>query len=358
MNVRPLTLASISAEQAQVRQALAAGLTLPFHRDSQAGALHLRLADGESQDLNSHWRCDGGRFSLSEPAPMLSLLADCPLLPVTDAADPAYEWYWTLYNQSLCPALHALLGEIYPYAESETHHEPIDGWLTVSWNGIRSRSRIQTAASTWLALLSHAGWRRPCAPLPDIFTLSSPLVLAEAMVTPEALRHIQPGAVLLPNYPYFSPSGQGSVVLPPWRLYGNLQLTGLAPYRFTVTDMENLPVSSSIAPLPSENPAVFHQESDNVTDFTAPLPPLPVTLTVRCGNLMSTLPDLQRLAEGSVLTLSDVTPGEAWLYYGEIPLAQGDLVDVEGKLGLQITRLLSLAASVDAENTSERESAL
>ncbi|WP_277394973.1 FliM/FliN family flagellar motor switch protein [Pseudomonas viridiflava] len=45
---------------------------------------------------------------------------------------------------------------------------------------------------------------------------------------------------------------------------------------------------------------------------------------------------------GSVLTFNGCTPGHAMLHHGERVLAHGELVDVEGRLGLQITRMEAL----------------
>jgi type III secretion protein Q len=72
-----------------------------------------------------------------------------------------------------------------------------------------------------------------------------------------------------------------------------------------------------------------------------PLDQLPMALTVRCGSLNLTLGDLRRIAAGTVLPVSDITPGYATLCHGERVVAEGELVDVDGRLGLQITRMAS-----------------
>jgi type III secretion protein Q len=74
-----------------------------------------------------------------------------------------------------------------------------------------------------------------------------------------------------------------------------------------------------------------------------PLDQLPLALTLRCGALNLTLGDLRRIGAGSVLEVSGVTPGHATLCHGERIVAEGELVDVDGRLGLQITRMASPA---------------
>jgi len=70
---------------------------------------------------------------------------------------------------------------------------------------------------------------------------------------------------------------------------------------------------------------------------------LPLAVTLRCGSLELTLGDLRRIAAGTVLPVNGVTPGFATLCHGERVVAEGELVSVEGRLGLQITRMASQA---------------
>ncbi|MGI8488923.1 type III secretion system cytoplasmic ring protein SctQ [Pectobacterium sp. S5] len=376
-HVRPLTLPALRAQHARIRSTLATGLSLPFIRDGRAGRLHLQLANALEQAEESSiaqassWRSDIGIISLADPFPVLSLLSDCPLLPLTEDDDAAQEWYWTLYNQLLNPVLRALVGEIYPLglsqkerdsAEQHSEDAALCVWLSVSWNGITVRSRTQAADAVWLALFSRADWHRQRRALPAGTTIAIQLTLADAVLPLSALCHLRTGDLILPNRPWFTPSGEGTLSAGTLRLRGTLQLTELAPYTFTVTDMETVSMPSSatdtmLADPHSEASALeFTPISDSVTEN---LPPLPVTLHIRCGSLTMTLTELQHLASGSVLTLRDVVPGQAWLYHGDIALASGDLVDVEGRLGLQITQRFSAPTPIlpiaDEEHAAEPE---
>ncbi|MCL6364807.1 YscQ/HrcQ family type III secretion apparatus protein [Pectobacterium carotovorum subsp. carotovorum] len=370
-HIRPLTLPTLCAQHARVRSTLAAGLSLPFTRDGRAGRLHLQLANAREQEEDSfttqagRWRTDIGHVSLADPFPVLSLLSDCPLLPLTEDNDAAQEWYWTLYNQSLNPVLRTLIGEIYPLGLSQTEQDSTEqnhnaAWLSVSWNGITVRSRMQAADTVWLALFSRADWHHQRRALPAGMTIAIPLTLADAVLPLSALRRLRTGDLILPNRPWFIPSGEGTLSSGTLRLRGTLQLTALAPYTFTVTDMEtvSMPATDTMLAAPHSDASAleYTPTSDNVTEN---LPPLPVTLHIRCGSLTMTLAELQHLTSGSVLTLRDVVPGQAWLYHGDIALASGDLVDVEGRLGLQITQCFSAPAHelpiADEEYAAEPE---
>ncbi|MFJ5359552.1 type III secretion system cytoplasmic ring protein SctQ [Pectobacterium sp. CHL-2024] len=372
-HVRPLTLPILRAQHARIRSTLTTGLALPFIRDGLAGRLHLQLAnecelaEESSTAQASSWRSDIGDISLTDPFPVLSLLSDCPLLPLSEDDDAAQAWYWTLYNQSLNPVLQALVGEIYPLDRSqkeqdsrEQNHNAV--WLSVSWNGMSVRSRMQAADDVWLALFSRADWHRQRRTLPAGMAIAIPLTLADAVLPLSALCRLRTGDLILPNRPWFTPSGEGTLSVGTLRLRGTLQLTEAAPYTFTVTDMEtvSMPPSATDTMLadPHSETSVLEPTpiSDNVTEN---LPPLPVTLHLRCGSLTMTLAELQHLASGSVLTLRDIVPGQAWLYYGDIALASGDLVDVEGRLGLQITQRFSSPTPIlpiaDEEHAAEPE---
>ncbi|WP_174868472.1 type III secretion system cytoplasmic ring protein SctQ [Pectobacterium polaris] len=375
--VRPLTLPTLRTQYVRIQSTLATGLVLPFIRDGLAGRLHLQLANTREQAEESStaqassWRSDIGNISLTDPFPALSLLSDCPLLPLTEDDDAAQEWYWTLYNQSLNPVLRVLVGEIYPLERSQKEQDSAEqhgksaalcAWLSVSWNGMTVRSRMQAADAVWLALFSRADWHRQRRTLPAGMAIAIQLTLAEAVLPLSALHRLRVGDLILTNRPCFTPSGEGTLSASTLRLRGTLQLADHAPYTFTVTDMEtvSMPPSATdtmLADPHSEASALEHaQMSDNVTEN---LPSLPITLHIRCGSLTMTLTELQCLASGSVLTLRDVVPGQAWLYYGDIALASGDLVDVEGRLGLQITQRFSAPIQnlpiADEEHAAEPE---
>ena len=71
-----------------------------------------------------------------------------------------------------------------------------------------------------------------------------------------------------------------------------------------------------------------------------PFDELSMALTVRCGVLSLTLGELRNLAPGAVLGITGYAPGMAGLYYGDRPIGQGQLVEVDGRLGLQLSRVM------------------
>ncbi|WP_051124039.1 MULTISPECIES: FliM/FliN family flagellar motor switch protein [unclassified Dickeya] len=363
---RPVSLA-----QARASRQLAMPQRFAFQVDNEPGELRLQLAPVArpiAQETIGSWHCQAGAFWLEHAGPLLSLLSACPAiepLPAVDAQD--WHGYWMLYNHYLSPQLRDWLGEIRPAPPQEQGHTIPDNalalWLSVVCGDRHFSARLWVGAGTLQVWLAHPGWQRTYAALPDYLAIRVPLTLAEVTLSLEQWAAREPGDVICPLKLYFSVAGTGSVTLAGWRLSGQLTVDGLAPYRFTVTELEECPVTTVFddpSPFadspPVEEPRVLADAGypAAATDaglggphhtlangYASALPPLSLALTVRCGYLTLTLQDLQQLAPGSVLTLQQAVPGEATLYHGEQALAHGELVDVAGRLGLQITHCLN-----------------
>jgi type III secretion protein Q len=154
----------------------------------------------------------------------------------------------------------------------------------------------------------------------------------------EVLRSLREGDIVFPEQALFAPDGQGSLQIGGCHL--GLLLESTSPPRFIVTELEKTAMN---APLDHLNPPSLDQMNaiEGLPDPASPdrFADLPLVLTLRLGNVSLKLSELRHLAIGSVLTVEGSTVGSAMLCHGERPLAHGELVDVEGRLGLQITRL-------------------
>lgn len=111
-----------------------------------------------------------------------------------------------------------------------------------------------------------------------------------------------------------------------------------APFTDEAPDTPDLQEDVELAERPGPEPDTEEAQQQPLS----PLSQLPVALTLRCGTLSLTLEELRRLGSGSVLEIHGVTPGHASLCHGEQVVAEGELVEVGGRLGLQITRMASL----------------
>jgi type III secretion system YscQ/HrcQ family protein len=138
------------------------------------------------------------------------------------------------------------------------------------------------------------------APAPGISVAAS-LRAGAATLAPEELDALAPGDVVLLDGP---PGDRHALVLP-----GGFRATG----RLEET--------------------AFHVEETSMPDR---LPEIPVTLEVELARFPVTLADLARLEPGAVLTLPIDRRGLVTLRAGEHPVARGELVDVDGAVGVRI----------------------
>ncbi|NDL63384.1 FliM/FliN family flagellar motor switch protein [Acerihabitans arboris] len=291
-------------------------------------------------------RCEHGLLLLSAAGPALGLMADCPALPIAENnADPAScpGWYWSLYNQLLATELQALFGSLRA-VPPQSVGDAVTLELTVTLGDRRARSLLCLSAGTLRRLLDISGWRRVQAPLPQDLALALPLTLGTLTLSLDDVGSLRPGDMLLPTGRCFSPAGEGRVRCGLLTLRGQLRPGADTMTHFYITTMENTDVTMNSDELDDDQPqasdAGEEWETGPLTDASA-FAPLPLLLSVRCGQLKMTLGALQRLAPGALLLVENVLPGEAVLCHGEYALAKGELVDVEGQLGLEITQVFS-----------------
>ncbi len=341
-----------SHKEARVRRWLGSGWRYPFTVGDCQGELRL-LPSGNpgTATVVQHFYSDAGMLALSDPAPVLALLADCPLLTGEDVNGDG--WYWSFFNQQLSKQIIKLLGKLSPVSDvSLAEIAPLTLRLQVLIGEQIAHSLLQLSLDVLQQLATQASWQRLYNPLDEMLPLKPPLLAGRLALSTRRIAALQCGDVLLPSHPFFTPDGQGVVVFAQHQFHG--QLTPSAhpgePDLFHITLREDLTMSHPNEPITSdEEPEMTAGLSNQpnepcdqqVFDSLRPgLDALPLELTIRCGHLQLTLGELQQLDTGSTIIIEHVIPGEAVLCHGDFFLAKGELVDVDGHLGLQITSMI------------------
>lgn len=328
-----LSLPRREKQETALRQRIGAGVRFHYQLAGETGQLALFLTDDAPSEHALALSCSSGVVQLSDAEAVLALLSDCPALPYAEAE--ATPWYWPLFNQALSAELQPLFGEFSP--ADEINHAPFTLRLELRLGEFHSESMLMASIATLNRLLDRAGWLPEAAALPSDLPLSFPLNLGALTLSAMQLRQLRPEDVLLPTRAAFSVRGEGALQLAGVRLSG--ALTGEADRAFfTLSDLEIAPVT-----FPYDNDDMASATPPDEAWQSAPAPALdglPLALTVRCGQLRLTLGELQHLSAGATVMVDNVQPGEALLCHGDFPLAKGELVDVEGRLGLQITHML------------------
>lgn len=332
-----LAFRPVDQREAACRRQIGAGRIYPFELAGEPGRLCLSLADNVPPRAMTCWQTDIGLLALSDAQAVLALMSACPTFALTDDA-PEQAWYWRWWHQQLSGELLALFGHI-TLTEDNAGTGECRLWLTMEWGGQRTQSLLTLSYQSLSSLMMKAGWYQDAIPLPETLALSVPVIIGELGLSLDALQTLQSGDVVLPETHFFTPEGQGMIRCASRVLHGEVQMQPGATAHFYLTEME----SNNVALTPDEFEHPHHPESfcdaepvTEATDFA----PLPLSLSVRCGQLKLTLGELQHLSAGAMVMIENVTPGQAILCHGDYPLAKGELVDVEGKLGLQITHML------------------
>lgn len=239
--------------------------------------------------------------------------------------------------------------------------------LDVRVGAARVTSHLEMTGATLLGLLRATPWQRPAAPGIAGFVLHVPLELGHLALAAGQLATLRPGDVLVPQTALFDSSGQGLIRLGRHCLQVRVH-SRAAPLRLTLLALEETVMSTTAdtdiltpdwddstgyepdaqAAEAAEHPesayaAADTEEAPMTEPVAAEVPErfddLPLALTIRCGHLQLTLGELRNLAPGAVLQVQGVAPGTAALFYGERALAHGELVEVDGRLGLQIAHV-------------------
>lgn len=219
---------------------------------------------------------------------------------------------------------------------------PLDDECILRWVLHSSRHSVachaRASAATWCALLARGDWRTEAATLAHFPALpvASAIVLARHTLPAAAAQALRPGDIILPDVPAFACNGQGRLRLGAlslavaWRAPNHLDILHLEPC------MEQHDDEGGAGALPLADLTTDGGESA-AFDAQA-LQAVPVTLDFLLGRVQLPLARLQQLAVGSVLEVSHGSPFAVAIDCGGRLLGHAEIVDVDGRLGLRVTR--------------------
>lgn len=243
-------------------------------------------------------------------------------------------------------------------------------------------ARLEGAASALSALAAAAPWQAgaPRA-LPEArLRVRVPVALGRLRLAPRTLRSLRAGDVLLPRRPRFHPDGAGVVRLGPCCLAGVLDAAGGFRFeRWSADPMDDhsdedddtlahdaadalahdaeppddglidpdadpdVDPDADLDADPDADPDADLDAAPRAPSIDPPIEALPLTLTIELGVLELSVAQVRALAPGQVLALERPLPAQARLVCGGIELARGELVELEGRLGLEIAALAPAA---------------
>lgn len=340
---RPLQLPQRARQSVALQNQFSTGRQLFFQHGERCGVITLLPARGRYDLRWPGFQCAGGSFALQTPNPLLHLLAECPPLHQPDVQLP--DWYWRLLNQQLPPTLQTCWGPLSAATQPLPEEQTVLFVCRVSLEEEQHSSLLALTPAVLQHWFAQADWQPVLQPLPAELPLTVPLRVADIILTPARLAALQPGDLLLPPSSDFQPCGTGALRLGSLLIQGRLQPDS-APTTFVLSDYKESPMSYSQPPL---SDGEFNSSAHGNSASGSAFQDLPLEMSIRCGSLRLTLGELRQLAPGCTLTVEHVIPGEALLCHGNFPVAKGELVDVEGRLGFEVVTLLSHAPLVVEE---------
>lgn len=340
MRISPLILPTVESATVDALHRLGKGLRLSYQVAGQHGELIMEPGHAPVGGTAVGFETAVGVLAFAEPGPVLSLLGDCPVTLASQGND-SDAWFWALFQHQLSPQVQSLLG----FLRLKTGSRPaaFSCRLTVTLGESRVVDCLRLTPETFLALCAAGPWQSLAPPLPPAFALSLTLLLGRSQLPISEVSSIRPGDVLMLTKPMFNAEGEGHLRLGSHHLHGRLADDN-GTLRFTLFSIEDMCVNEVLA----DQSQGYDWSDSSVADDQAPIDvfghepfdELAMSLTVRCGTLQLSLGELRQLAPGAVVGVSGYAPGMAGLYYGDRPIGHGKLVDVDGRLGLQLSRVI------------------
>lgn len=262
-------------------------------------------------------------------------------VPAEDHADPLRQLRLDVATQSVPPEWMSLFGaSTFLFGEHEG-----SGLAELSLTIRQPGTRLALAASVRGSseALAHAlaqpAWRRaatPATPLPPGWTLEVPVCIGLADITLRECRSLEAGDVVIVTRPCFDfddgLAGQGELRIGSRVARCTLDAGNQTLLRFTewhpTTTGANMTQPLAQPPLHANPP-----DDDGVLDD------VPVTLSFEMGAVALTLSELKSLAPGSVLSIAGALPPQVSICAGGHRIGNGELVELDGRLGVEIRRI-------------------
>lgn len=206
---------------------------------------------------------------------------------------------------------------------------PASGRLVVGLDSAATRA-LQRSAKQWRPPPSIAG-----GDLPGDLPLVAEIELTRTEVVWSRLTGLEPGDAIV--FPTPAPPDDH------WPIH--LAVAGLvfpATLRRTASGRDIEIRGSSMNPTDSTDPKYPGEPSEQPPEPLARgdlLDRLPVTLTAVLGRVELTAGDVARLAPGVVISLDHPVGGTVQLRAGSRPIGVGELVEVDGSVGVRLTEL-------------------
>ena len=345
--------------------------------------IHITPVDLTPDDAHRlpHYQTPAGIIGIADLLPLLQAIS--PIALTSDDVEHT-SLYRALALAHLDSKLHACFGELSPVStntqtlKAETskahaeaskvktvirHHDVMCCVYRQSDQHCLASTRMRLPSDTLTHWLNTGTWQ--ALPAPPYYpsntqrsitqraistawlarqTLQFPLIVGKLdlpldLNTRQCQHTIHIGDVLMITDAAFSVTGEGTLYLP---LNAHTQhvvrTRWLASHQLSVIDVQtNQPQDEDMTHTAEANTDT--STIDTSSDAINAIANINLPLNVQLGSVTLSVEQLSQLTAGMLLSIDGCAPGEAHLCHRQQTVARGELVDVEGKLGLQITAI-------------------
>lgn len=345
--LRPVKLRAVDAAAARLRRLVGGGLCAEIPMDGVDLLLevnNLRWADPGSRCDELLMQTPAGPLFFAPARDLVRLLTAIDLT-AADEADPLRMLKLQMATQAVPAAWMSLFG-----ASTFLHGgKDSTGSAEISVSIRQPGSRIALAASmrgsseAMIRALSQPEWRRlraTTAVLPADWAVDIPVCVGTSKLTHGECRDLRTGDVIVVARPCFqfvgasAPAGQlriGRRVATCSVEFGNQMRLRFTEWHHTTSE-----------PTKMQPPALESLHTDPIEDDVA-IDDLAVTLSFELGSLNVTLAELRALVPGTVLPVAGALPPQVWIRAGGQRIGAGELVELDGQLGVEVRRIGAFA---------------
>lgn len=327
---------AMQAKEAELARAIGRGRFISLRMGKDSALLRLELAPQSDVAWTAGLCLSGGfgSLSLSQGARLLQALTGIDLDGETDPG----RWSWLQ-----AAVIARLPGTPFAGTDRIVRSAPRGGFplrIVLQSPSHAFTTMASADASAWLALLSARAWSSVRQPAVDYLEAPAdiPVPVARHVIPAGVLGTLAVGDIIVPDNPCFACSGEGRI-----QLGGRTaRVRYSAPSLLEVIALEgNMDTEAQMhdqqAGRHSEDAVAQPRDagSDGASgDF---LDAVPVRLDFELGRLNMLLGELRAIGVGTVLTLAGGSPGAIAVCSSGKTLGKGEIVDVDGKLGIRIT---------------------
>lgn len=363
MPARPLLQGAPRLGAAEALLSRKLGLGLYCAIDDGAASLTLRPAggDGAVRPARPLWLSGpAGPLEVDDGARLLRVLTGIDLDSV-ELEDGAYpDWLVAAVLGRLQATPLRVVRDIAPAGAFSAAPQALR--LRLSQRNHALDLSLRAAGVAWLALLDQPDWtplRSPLAACLD-WPATATVVLARHRLPLAALRRIEAGDIILPARAAFATDGAGTLRLAgrSWRVrYQAPDSLQLIATEDRLEFEQTYEAGDGEAEEAGEFPQLSHgddsehehePEHEAEREFAAAPAPqdgdgnaldqLPLTLVFELGRVNLSLGQIRTLGPQTVLTLEGGNPAAIGIFCGGRDIGGGEVVDVDGALGIRITR--------------------